>query len=418
VTIQGTMRPILVIGAARSGTSAIGLGLIKGAGLPGYNEGHVLPLLDQLHQVIDKYLATFDEETLQDRTYRLVAWIDPGALKDHMTSWFIQFMEERLASEVWVDKTPDVHMIMAVPRIAAIFPQARFVFAHRRGIENVLSRTVKWPDLPFETHCRRWEQSMDRWLRVRADLPPQRYIQVEQLDIALHPEETAERMGSFLGLSREHIDGISGMWLSERPEQSRASQDYRYIGLNETGWSDEERALFVRVCGPSMEHYGYSLEGQVFPKAFQRSVSLYYPIAGGAAREISMENVAGDGFRPVHRGFLLHPNRSGTEPARVRYRGLEFFGHNHFSASLRLNHPASVPVEYRLVIERSGDRAPACDSCIEVSAGPDVQWELPLPTLHGAYDVVISTSMTADAASDHQTGAIWKQPQFRMSNTA
>lgn len=414
--IEGTMCPIFIVGAPRSGTSAMVTSLIRGAGLAGYNEGHVLPLLNQLHQTVDDYFAALDGRILapEIKDKQLIGQLDAEGLKNFITSKFVQIIEERLGSDLWVDKTPGAPMLAAVPGLAAIFPQARFVFAKRRGIENVLSRITKFPGQSFENQCKLWAQCMDLWLPVRAGLPRERYIEVDLRDIALHPEETAERVGSFLGLSSEQIGGIRSMWLSERPEQARAAQDYRYIGLNETDWSAEEKAIFVRVCGSSMEQYGYPLEEQVFPEAYERPVYLYYPIAGVVEGEVSTENVTQEGFRPFGRGFRLHTIWPGKDPAKVRYHGLVFSGHNHFSGLLQLNNPESEPVEYRLLIERSADRTPVCEHYINVSVGQKVQWEVPLPALREAYDVVVSTAMAGDAKSNHEVWAIWKRPHFSI----
>ena len=64
--IQETMRPIFIVGAARSGTTVIVQALCQGAGLPGYDEGHVLPLLNQLHRTVDDYFASLDSKVVSD----------------------------------------------------------------------------------------------------------------------------------------------------------------------------------------------------------------------------------------------------------------------------------------------------------------------------------------------------------------
>ena len=106
--MQSTMRPIFITGAPRSGTTAIMQALCAGAGLPGYDEGHVLPLLNQLHQTVDDYFASLDPRILElgVREKQLIGWLEAEDLKQHITSKFVEIIEERLGSDVWVDKTP------------------------------------------------------------------------------------------------------------------------------------------------------------------------------------------------------------------------------------------------------------------------------------------------------------------------
>lgn len=47
--------------------------------------------------------------------------------------------------KIWVDKTPDPRMIKCVPRLKRAWPNAKFIFVKRRGIENLESRIKKFP---------------------------------------------------------------------------------------------------------------------------------------------------------------------------------------------------------------------------------------------------------------------------------
>ena len=45
-------KPIFILGSPRSGTSIIGLALRNGAGIVGYNEGHILSIIPPLIETI------------------------------------------------------------------------------------------------------------------------------------------------------------------------------------------------------------------------------------------------------------------------------------------------------------------------------------------------------------------------------
>ena len=80
----------------------------------------------------------------------------------------------------------------------------------------------------------------------------------------------------------------------------------------------------------------------------------------------------------------------------------------------RLNSQDSESVDFRLSIENASGQGILFERGINVSAGQEVRWEIPLPALQGAYNVVISTAMTSGAMSNHEAWAIWKRPHFSM----
>ncbi|HMB93641.1 MAG TPA: hypothetical protein VKP65_22510, partial [Rhodothermales bacterium] len=181
----------------------------------------------------------------------------------------------------------------------------------------------------------------------------------------------------------------------------------------ETTWTAEQKSTFVRVCGPAMEQFGYTLEGQLFTEAVKRPIYLYAPVAGTTNENVHVQNLMNDGFNRFGRGFLLHPNWPGKPAPEVRYKSLEFFGHNHFSAYLFLKNELSEPVEYRLRIESPEDASIIFEETTEVPAGKGKQWDVSLPNgLAGKYDVVVSTAMGAEAQTNHKAWAMWKEPHF------
>ncbi len=69
----------------------------------------------------------------------------------------------------------------------------------RRAVENIASRMRKF-DVDFAHNCREWATIMEAWLSVREQLAGAA-LELDQLDIARAPDESAERLAGLLGLS-------------------------------------------------------------------------------------------------------------------------------------------------------------------------------------------------------------------------
>ena len=124
--------------------------------------------------------------------------IDKGELKRRLFEPFRAVVEDMGQDEPWFDKTPDPGMILAGPIIQQLWPGSGFVFAKRRGIENVISRVKKFPGESFENHCAGWAGTMRVWRKVRELLPPGCFIEIEQRDMIEKPEVTAQSLCAFL----------------------------------------------------------------------------------------------------------------------------------------------------------------------------------------------------------------------------
>ena len=107
-------------------------------------------------------------------------------------------------------------MIKALPSVMRLWPDARVVFVKRRGIENVVSRLKKFPDVPFESHCRQWRNCMRAWEQVR-DAVPHR-LELDQFDVQHRPDKAAASLAEFLTLSAGQQDLLTQCFARDRPE--------------------------------------------------------------------------------------------------------------------------------------------------------------------------------------------------------
>jgi hypothetical protein len=245
--------PVFIFGSPRSGTSVLAAAL-RAAGYVGFNEGHLLSLLPFLNRVIDAHFAEYD---LHDAD-QLLSHVDKEKTKHSMASVLKTIQEATQPGGPWFDKTPGPHMYSAAPYLRELWPGSKFIFAKRRGIENIVSRTKKFPSAPFAFHCRDWVSVMSGWRALRETGLD--HLEIDQFDIARQPIEVAERLGFFLNLPKSSIDAIARTMAQTRPQATSADSPEKVYSLESTGWSEEQIAVFKSICAAEMEAFGYSYD--------------------------------------------------------------------------------------------------------------------------------------------------------------
>ncbi|MGH9119720.1 MAG: sulfotransferase family protein [Acidimicrobiales bacterium] len=97
------------------------------------------------------------------------------------------------------DKTP-MH-VLYLPRLARMFPEARFVHLVRDGRDVALSyRTTSWGPAGIEDAAVEWRRRVARGRRAGARLGPDRYLEVRYEDLVAEPEPFVRRLCEFIDL--------------------------------------------------------------------------------------------------------------------------------------------------------------------------------------------------------------------------
>jgi|SRR6516162_7911118 hypothetical protein len=252
--------PVFVTGSVRSGTSAICWALMRATRYRGFLEGHVLDVAFELTSVIE---AHFESKKLEFPA-AIAADFHLGLYSHRRFHVVAQRVLRGLAAgyttPFWVDKTPSLQMVRSVPILARTWPNARFIFMKRRGLENVMSRLRKFPTARFDGSCRRWASIMAEWRTVRASVPG-KSLEIDQRTLLDKSDTAAELAGAFLDLGDPEVEALALQLRDLRPEvtdpTARVLDD-----VSETGWSSEQIAAFRVICGPEMEAYGYTYDGR------------------------------------------------------------------------------------------------------------------------------------------------------------
>ncbi len=125
------VRPILIVGCPRSGTTLLLRGLLQSPELRSVqNEGHIL--WDEFHHPRDR---GWDSDAL--------AASDVGGREREYVHRAIRLV---VRDRRFVDKTPE--SCLRIPYLDALFPDATFVFLRRRGADNVSSLMEAWRARP------------------------------------------------------------------------------------------------------------------------------------------------------------------------------------------------------------------------------------------------------------------------------
>jgi hypothetical protein len=248
--------PLFIVGSPRSGTTVL-VDAALACGFHGFREGNLLGLLQPLYDRIHDYFRR--PETANAKT--VVAHVRRDALKTTVRDAFKAELERLNEQHPWLDKTCNAETILVVPDLVQMWPNCRIIFARRRAIENIQSRLKKFPERDFHYHCRDWTRNMWAWRRVREGLEAWRYLEVDQHDVVVQPQNVAQGIASLLRLDAKARARMESAFRNLRPQQTAPGTAERVIPLNETSWTPAQIAKFIEICGTEMEAYGYSMDG-------------------------------------------------------------------------------------------------------------------------------------------------------------
>ncbi len=247
-----SQKPVFVLGPARSGTSALALGLVKSGHFEGYGEGHLLPLALDMLATVDRFYARRQDLRSSDT---LLGAVHIETFQRMVRRGFVQMTKAAYPTGRWIDKTPSSAMVRAAPLMREIWPSAKFVFLKRRVIENVSSRRRKFPQETLENHYRDWADVLSAWLSVR-DLLGESAIEIEQFEIAHRPEEEAMRIARFLDMPSAASLAFSRALASDQPERT-STQFGQVESIDTLNLTTDEKRELMLTCDPVMIAFGY-----------------------------------------------------------------------------------------------------------------------------------------------------------------
>ena len=249
-----SQHPVFILGSVRSGTTAIMTALSSATRYVGPGEGHLLDLLMHMSGLVEAVYA--ERRPIWENGFdTLITAVPQSFLLDAVRHGFVELAKARFPNRHWFDKTPTPTMIRAAPLLKAVWPEARFIFMKRRGIETMLSRLRRCPEIAFDDHCRGWADSMVSWAAVRDALGTSA-VEIEHLEVARHPAAAAKTIGRLLALTEAEENGVRYALTIGRPE--RSTESFAAVhDLAALPWTGAQIAAFRQICGPAMRRFGY-----------------------------------------------------------------------------------------------------------------------------------------------------------------
>lgn len=244
---------IFIVGSPRSGTTVVGNSLRKVLDAEaGFGESHLLPLAGEVVKTVAEFHQSSGAAAIPGM---MLHHVNPHLLAEQMLSVIKRQYSNLFAQGCILDKTPGGAMIRALPDIQRLWPEARIIFVKRRGIENVVSRLKKFPEVDFKSHCSQWKNCMNAWDWVKGGLVNK--IEVDQFDVLTQPVLVAKRLGDFLDLPSVQISALERHFSSDKPEQTR-SVSHSALSINNVNWNNEQKSFFIQHCAENLERWGYS----------------------------------------------------------------------------------------------------------------------------------------------------------------
>jgi hypothetical protein len=256
---DSTKFPLFVLGAARSGTSAMAQALLQLERFDGKQEGHALDLLAYFSASLEQFYANKAGELNRDT---MLAGISPDYFSDALDRMFCDLAAKYYSKDFWIEKTPNANSVSLAPRFRKLWPNARFIFMKRRAIENVKSRETKFSDLEFSDHCLDWVRVMSAWGVVREQLKGCA-VEVDQLFLAQQPDAAGEFIAQFLGLDASESERLGAFFRTERPERTGFGPS-PILTRDDLGWDDQKWQTFIEICADTMDYFNYGLGSDYF----------------------------------------------------------------------------------------------------------------------------------------------------------
>jgi hypothetical protein len=268
-------RPVFLVGAGRSGTVALFRALgahpqvlsIPGGEIPILMSiGRVAYLLEHGEQ--KEY---FLEQTKVPKQYfysklkRICFESSTGPYYGYRTliKSIMKSPSGYLGKRYWCVKTfPGQEAALG---LLSLYPQAKFVYLVRSGINVVHSRTKfqHFRDREFAEHCQSWSSAAERFEYLQNF---EAAVLVQQEELVDVPERVIQKICAHLAISSD--DGPSSylkntLVHSLSDEETRESVDVKKImdsraPVYET-WTKEQQNIFKDICGKTMEKLKYEI---------------------------------------------------------------------------------------------------------------------------------------------------------------
>lgn len=168
-----------------------------------------------------------------------------------------------LGKRYWCTKTfPGKNVAQGLKRL---YPQARFIWILRNGV-NVVHSRGQFPafrDLPFQEHCRHWAGTIERFSYL-LEMPDA--VVVHQEELVDDPDKVFRRI--FEKLHIDYHPGPTEYALTHHVHPLGDESTTKGVDIKKTlserppayrEWTQEQKQMFKNICGDAMQLAGYDV---------------------------------------------------------------------------------------------------------------------------------------------------------------
>lgn len=245
--------PIFIVGAPRSGTSALAWALAEHPALWTSAESDWMGILLGGDRLSRAYARSTERGPRQWLSKQAVSFEDWTAAIGHGID---RLHREQSGGRGWIDQTPSyVHHVDA---LAAMFPTAHFLHLVRNGREVVHSLLHSGFDIElaksFDRACRGWADHVKAGCEAEARHPA-RILRVRHDRLRADPEAVCDEIFGFVGLGR--APAAAAFLRAHRVNSSFEGSSRTATADRDASWSRWQRFRFRRIAGHSMSELGF-----------------------------------------------------------------------------------------------------------------------------------------------------------------
>jgi len=297
-------RPIIMIGAERSGTTLV-------MAMLGCHPRIAVPEVVWYYTRFRPYLYTYGD-LRKDENFRTLAeemvfglktpfWgmkVNPRTILDEIIASVRErsfagiycAMHERYAKEAgnkprWGEKTP--HNLFFVKEILEDFPNAQFIFITRDG-RDASADYLESAFGPTNIFCaaESWALCQNAVKPWRKNLDSSQWMDLKYEDLVRDPAKLLKRTCEFLG--EEYSPAMHEFFKSDLAKARGATKDHKplghatsdkYIGIYRNLLSIRDQRIFATVAGKELKEAGYELDVEPV-KIAEEQAELYRELDG------------------------------------------------------------------------------------------------------------------------------------------
>jgi hypothetical protein len=240
------------MGFPRSGTSGLASGISQLQGFSDYNtEGHFLYLFAN---AIDRIREDHVNPNCVVRDAESKAAFFQSIADGADAAYRVMTGAERYQ---WIDKTPDIQQVEAIPAILSLFPDSWFLYIYRDPVSAVRSNLATWPDQLAGKHvevANRWVACQRQWRAKRSAIAPEKRLEIYQSELLATPQKVTRALARKMNLSEEEIANALEFWSKNkrvnRPTEGDAAQVYDARQLD-----DSVAQQVMEICAAEVAHW-------------------------------------------------------------------------------------------------------------------------------------------------------------------